>query len=183
MFIFKIVTIFLSTVVGAASSDIHSPIALNTDEDVVSSLNLRSLAPPSRRELARDNNKKKPFDDDDDDGFGIPLSAELTITKNADEFEFKESLFNILRVILKNYDEDGTKVVNFELANDDENNGDGRELVAGQYEITVGFVLTLIDAGCQKLSPDVQPECYCNSAEDILILLNQFSVDLDAIFL
>ena len=52
MYIPKILALFLSAVAGAASSDIHSP-TLNTDEDVVSSPNLRSLATTEKRDLAR----------------------------------------------------------------------------------------------------------------------------------
>lgn len=167
----KILTLFLSVsaVVGAASSDVHTPIALNTDEDV-SSPNLRSLAIASGpRELAR----KKPFDEDDE-LFDLPLSLEWTIPKNTDVEQLKNSLVNLFNLVVKDYDKDGVKVLDFALVNED---GDGREL-ASVGTITIKFALkTLFRRQLYDCFQrfDIKLPCYCAAASDILALLNLYA--------
>ena len=135
MYIPKILALFLSAVAGAASSDIHSPPTLNTDEDHVnvgvSSSNLRSLTSTEQRDLARTKQATKPFDDD---GFDLTLSLDVTLSKKADAVQFMESLTSILSKVVANYeDDDGTKVLGFALLKD----GKGRELVAVKQTVIV----------------------------------------------
>lgn len=177
MFIPKILTLFLSSAVaGAASSDIHSPITLNTDEDVVSSPNLRSLA-TTERELAR-TMKAKPFDDDDD-GFEIALSLKWTIPKDASTSvgQLKISVLNLLNLALKGYNEDGTQVLGLVSLPD----GDGRELVAADV-IVYNFGLNLVNKICNRSALTDQilgrETCYCFAAKDIVALLNLYSAEL-----
>ena len=58
------------------------------------------------------------------------------------------------------------------MTNEDED-GDGRELVSGQTVTTIKFVLKLRNKICFRpgLNEIEQNACYCNTGEDILALL------------
>ena len=193
MFIPKILTLFLSSaVVGAASSDVHSPITLNTDEDVVvSSPNLRSLATterelvPFKKDKVKNNNKKKGKDTDKEGSSGT-LSFGLAVENIPSKLDLGE-----LKTILKGLVAGVLGVEDADVSVDeDEGEGDGRALQSTSDIIILKFSIAVneILSDCILCDPNLSsfgsrpiclpdPVCVCEEAKSRLASLAN-AVDL-----